>query len=99
VGFIAPTTMRTVHGSHINWFLAIEDLMPEALHAISKTVALLLALSECMRAALVPPVDVEAALTAQHGFYKPQTGVTVRHPGENAPRMHKSFIVYTRGNV
>lgn len=73
--------------------------MPEALHAILKTVALVLALSECMCAALVPPVDVEAALTAQHGLYKPQTGVTVRYPGENAPRMHTSFIVYTRDIV
>lgn len=55
----------------------VDDLKPEALHTIIKTVALMSDLSEAMGHMMDPAVDVQDALYKSEGWYKPQAGSTL----------------------
>ena len=52
----------------------ITDLKPESLHAVIKSAALLSDLGEALGWNLPEPVDLQALLLQNHGWYKPQTG-------------------------
>lgn len=52
----------------------VQDLKPEALHAVIKTTQLLSDLGEAMAWSLPEPFDLQARLYEERGWYKPQSG-------------------------
>jgi hypothetical protein len=65
---------RGLPGPPMTSIFNVEELMPEAFHAVIKTAELLSDLGDAIGYSLEEPIDLTEALRVEHGWYKPQSG-------------------------